>query len=148
MKKIFLTQGRFTIVDDEDYDILSKYKWHALKTKMTFYAARHGKAKEKGKYIYMHREVIKCPLGKEIDHINGDGLNNTRNNLRAVTHSENMQNQTKLRSNNRTGIARVYWCKDTKKWRAGITRNGKRLELGRFINILEAKKSIEKYVFT
>ena len=96
MKKIRLTQGKVALVDDDDYERLSKYKWHAfhIKSNGAWYAARSGKSKAAPK-IRMHREVMGLlpGCGGEVDHVDRDGLNNTKCNLRIATRSENCRNR-------------------------------------------------------
>lgn len=82
MKEIPLTQGYVTLVDDADYEWLSRWKWHY-----------HGGYAERGDGVLMHREITDCPAGKEVDHINHDPLDNRRENLRVVTRWQNMLNR-------------------------------------------------------
>lgn len=132
MKQIKLTQNKVTFVDDEDYPILNEYQWY-YNSKRTGYAVRNGvnPVTNKPCMIYMHREVNKTPAGMFTDHIDGNGLNNTRANLRTCTHSENMWN-TKQRINNTSGYKGVYFYNKTKKWKSQIQINGKRKSLGYF----------------
>jgi hypothetical protein len=135
MKEISLTQGKVTLVDDEDFENLSKYKWHAHHGRFTFYAARL--SRPSNKTIMMHRAIM-CPMeGQAIDHINDDGLDNRRSNLRIATYSQNAQNQRK-RVNNTSGYIGVSWDKAQRKWRSQIKINQKQKKLGRFDNIHEA----------
>jgi HNH endonuclease len=99
-KRIPLTQGKYALVDDRDYEYLSKFKWHCSHG----YAVR--KTRGTGKYrgsIQMHREVLGLPsdnkLQIQVDHIDGDRLNNTRANLRVATPSQNRQNRSRTRAN-------------------------------------------------
>ena len=87
MKTLNLTKGMVAMVDDKDFSKLNQWKWSALKSKYTHYAVR-GKGK-----IYMHREVLGAPKGKVVDHLNGNGLDNTRKNIRVVTQSDNLLNR-------------------------------------------------------
>lgn len=101
MKRIPLTQGQYAIVDDEDFEWLSKWKWHVLRIDRTLYAARcRQKADGPGSgRILMHR-VILCPAeGMEIDHVNGNGLDNRHPNLRAVTPAINQANHIHQKQN-------------------------------------------------
>jgi len=85
-----LTQGRFAIVDAEDYDLLSKYKWHVCKNHTTEYAGRYSTSR---KHILMHRVLLNAPPGRLVDHRDHNGLNNRKANLRLCTHQENIYNQ-------------------------------------------------------
>jgi hypothetical protein len=105
LKEIQLTQGKVTLVDDEDYDELMDYKWYFIKVYKSYgYAARGG---EKNKTVYLHREVMNPPKDMTVDHINHDTLDNRRNNLRVVTQKENSQNRTKPGTSKSTINARL-----------------------------------------
>jgi hypothetical protein len=90
-----LTQGKFTKVDDADYDRLSKHKWYAQKNCRDglYYAARGKRENGRVIKIYMHREIMNCPPGKEVDHENHKTLDNQQENLRACTRKENLKNR-------------------------------------------------------
>jgi hypothetical protein len=138
--EIPLTQGKVALVDKEDYEELMKYKWQADKIGNTFYAIRRTKRDTNGKQkkIYMHRVVM--PYGKEIDHVNGNGIDNTKINLRACTHAENLTNSG-IRTNNKSGFKGVSFCKRDERWVARITISGKYKFIGRFDTPLEAYKA-------
>lgn len=105
-------------VSDEDYDGLSKRKWCVAKMNGRIAYAVRSPSKLSGKKgnIYMHREIMgESANGLVVDHINGDGLDNRRENLRVCTHQENFQNSHKHRSGRSVG---VYYNKAHKKWRA------------------------------
>lgn len=123
-KLLHLTQNKQAIVDNDDYDKLSKYKWHSHKSRNTFYAERYPN-------ISMHSEIISCPKNMRIDHINGNGLDNRKSNLRIVTVRENAQNLygSKPKTSKYPG---VYWNKADKRWYARIRIQGKLHFLGSY----------------
>lgn len=131
-KKIKLTQNKYAIVDDNDYDYLSQFKWYASKTKNTFYAMRNSSMiKGKRKKILMHREIMQPIDGFIIDHINHNGLDNRKSNLRFCTKQQN--NCNILRRKKFTSKYRgVHWASYANKWRAQITVNKKPIYLGLF----------------
>lgn len=133
-KQIPLTQGKFALVDDEDYEELMKYKWYFDNG----YARRDGPAPIK-KRILMHRQIMNAKAGQDVDHINHDGLDNRRINIRLCTTSQNMQN-SKLYKNNSTGLKGVRFHKRMKKYQASIRINGKAKHLGTFENPIDAAK--------
>ena len=105
MKRIPLTQGKFALVDDEDFEALSQFKWRAKhcpdgrrpEKSSKWYACRteirkRGPKAGKKKEVYMHRFLMDAPRGKVVDHLNGDGLDNRRANLRICTQKENLAN--------------------------------------------------------
>jgi hypothetical protein len=139
-KEIELTNGGIAIVDDEDYEELLKYKWHK---KIDGYAARTVYEKGKFQTIRMHREIMDAPKGFDVDHVNGNRLDNRKTNLRKATRSQNVMNKGKL-SNNKSGYKGVYWDSQTKKWRACIRVNGKLINLGRFQDKDEAALEYNK----
>lgn len=132
MKKIPLTQGKFALVDDEDFEELSKYKWYYS----CGYARRTG-PRPRQERIYMHRTIMNPPKDKLIDHINHDTLDNRKNNLRISTKSTNGMNRGKNK-NNSSGYKGVHFKKDKNKWCARITIERKIIFLGYFNNPLDA----------
>jgi len=89
-RRIPLTQGKFAIVDAEDYERIAGYKWFAARFERGFYALRTGKDnKGRQRNVRMHREILGEPKGKIIDHINHNGLDNRRANIRVVTRQQN-----------------------------------------------------------
>jgi len=136
MKEIPLTQGKVALVDDEDFGRLNKFKWYANSKRNTFYAGRGGTRSDGKRFcILMHQEIIETSNGMEIDHINGNGLDNRRVNLRSVTTRGNHQNLHIKKTSKYPGI---YQEKESKKWRAQIQINGKRQYLGKFKTEIEA----------
>lgn len=137
MKQIPLTQSKFALVDDDVYEWAKDYKWHIEKGKHTFYAVRSFiKDDGIGGRLRLHHCVVGFPLNKnQVDHIDGNGLNNQRDNLRIVSQSDNQQNQIKHRNGKLVGTS---WCKDRNKWLAQIIINGKQKNLGRYVTEQEA----------
>ena len=128
MKKIKLTQNKYALVDDEDFEKLSKYKWHFTGQYAAHRLHRNGGNK---KIQWMHRFILNTPIGKDTDHINGNKLDNRKKNLRICSRTENSRN-SKIRSNNTSGFKGVHWHGALKKWRARIKVNGKCIHLGCF----------------
>ncbi len=136
-----LTQGKFAIVDAADYDWLSQWKWYASKGHNTWYAAR--RFSDTGKTTFMHRLITGAPAGLLVDHINRNGLNNTRKNIRQCTHTQNMRNKGPAR-NSSSKYKGVKRNKANKKFKAAITCDGKRHYLGTFKDEIEAAKAYDK----
>lgn len=131
-KEITLTQGKVAIVDDSDYEYLSQFKWFAHFDGANWYARRNTRhANGKRSAIIMHRAIMDAPAGLEVDHIDGDGLNNQRSNLRLTTHQRNTLNQ-RVRRNNTSGYKGVSWHEHTQRWQARIASDGALLHLGIF----------------
>ena len=141
-KRIKLTKGKVAIVDASDYDALMKFKWCARKNRgaNVFYAMAYLGKDEGRKSYYMHSLLLDRPKGMEIDHINGNGLDNRRSNLRICTRSENEMNRGKNK-NNTSGYKGVCWNKNDKRWYVKIGLNNKQINLGRFSDKLEAYKA-------
>jgi hypothetical protein len=150
MKEILLTQGKVAIVDDADYEYLSKYKWHAIKYKNGFYAGKSSSRKIGAKrVIHMHRFILSPEKNKLVDHIDGNGLNNSRSNLRITDYSKNGMNRKK-----EIGLSSKYkgvsYRSKTNRWRSLICINRKQIEIGVYKSEIEAaiaynKKAIELY---
>lgn len=133
MKKIKLTQGKFTLVDDEDFEELNKWNWSVNRIGKSWYAVGSVWNGTKKLPTLMHRFILQAPKNFLVDHIDGNGLNNQKSNLRLCTHSNNMQNSKKP-ENNTSGYKGVTWHKGRKLWQAQIMVNGKSIYLGRFVN--------------
>lgn len=145
MKFIPLTQGRIAIVDDEDFDEIRKHKWCAMKRRYGNYAAiRHiyNPHTQKLRTIYMHRQLMSCPQGLQVDHRDHNQFNNQRTNLRICTRSQNNMNCR----NHKDSLSRykgVCWDKQYQKWRAKIMDSSKQLFLGLFDSEIEAAKAYD-----
>lgn len=144
MKLIPLTQGKSAKVDDSDYEWLSKWKWNADRRKSgKWYARRSYYVNGKRLKAYMHVEIMSPARGLDIDHIDGDGCNNQRFNMRVVQHQQNTWNQKK-RSNNVSGYKGVSWYNPSRKWRACIVVDARQIHLGYYFDVLEAAKSYDQ----
>ena len=131
-KVICLTKGYFTIVDMEDYERLSKWKWRAhVKNDKIVYAVRQKRVGDKQVKIYMHREIMNTPKHLKVDHINWNGLDNRRENLRNCTVAQNSQN-SRLARNNTSGYKGVRENKVSGGWIAGIYVDNEYIYLGSF----------------
>jgi hypothetical protein len=139
-KRIKLTYGKFAIVDAEDYERLSKYKWCAVEKARNWYAKTLDKD---GKRLSMHRIVAGAPKGLLVDHINHNGLDNRKPNLRLCTSIQNQQNK-RPRSGCTSKYKGVYWHKDRKKFCAKIHLNKKAIHIGYFKDEIEAAKAYDK----
>lgn len=140
MKKIILTQGKFAKVDDSDYEKLNKFKWFAHFNHKWYVIRNINKSNSKQTQVKMHRVLMNAPLGVEIDHINGDGLDNRRKNLRLCSRSQNAKNRKK-NINSTSGVKGVHFSKSHNKWIARIQVDGKRLSLGDFLSKESAYKA-------
>jgi hypothetical protein len=142
MKQIPLTKGLFTIVDDLDYERVSKFKWCAQKIGTKYYAVRGAWSNRKTNAVFLHRFLTNAPPGILVDHVNGNGLDNRNTNLRLCTVRQNLQNRP-AQLNNKSGFKGVSYSKDRNKWVAAICINGKQTALGRFNNKIDAAKAYD-----
>jgi len=140
--EIPLTQGCHAIVDNENISLLNMHRWYTS-SRASKGETRYAKRKEKGKTVYMHREIMNAPAGIEIDHINGNGLDNRRVNLRVCTAAQNQQNSTK-RAHCSSKFKGVALSKNQKKWTARICINGKKIWIGRYRSEFEAAEAYDK----
>ena len=147
MKEIKLTQGKITLVDDEDYEYLNQFKWYVFKKGHTYYVARQKSINGVTKTILMHRLIINTPNNMMTDHIDHNGLNNQKYNLRICTNGQNLMNRNPYGASKYLG---VYFLKLVKKTReyiyihAGITVNKKTIHLGRFKTEEAAARAYDK----
>ena len=133
-REIKLTQGQVAIVDDGDYECLSRNKWHYDQG----YAKRTIWKNGINVHVFMHRQILGFPSNAQIYHIDRNGLNNQRENLRLCTGRQNAHNR-KLRSDTNTGFKGV--TRYGGRYKARITVNGKRLLLGHFDRAEDAHKA-------
>ncbi len=138
MKEIILTKGQIAVVDDEDWERLIYFRWHLIDTRGMKYARRHFlKSEQKTGGEYMHRAILTPPTGLFVDHLNGNGLDNRRVNLRLATTQENGRNR-KRATNNRSGKTGVYFRANHNRWYADIKIGGKKIALGTFERLDDA----------
>jgi len=137
MREIKLTKGMFALVDDEDYEYLNQFTWHTEKTKHSIYA----RGWVNSSMTSMHRLIMNINERHTlVDHIDGYGLNNQRNNLRVATYSQNMANRKIIKPHSSAFLG-VHWVEACKKWRAAIKKDGKQIPLGFFVNEKDAAKA-------
>lgn len=132
MKKIPLTQGQVALVDDDDYTWLSLHRWFARWSpkSQTFYAARNIPKRGGGQTsITMHRQILELKPGQEADHKDGDGLNNTRENIRPCVKAQNQWNRGPQKTNT-SGYKGVCFYPLRGKWLARISVFQRRFCLG------------------
>jgi len=147
MREIKLSQGKIAIVDDEDYARLAEYKWSASPGHKTSYAVRSQSTgiKYKRRIILMHKFLLgKPPFPRaEVDHINGDGLDNRRQNLRWCSHAENRRNEPRRKTNKTVSAYKGVFRHKAKNrpFRAQIKVNGKCLWLGAFATEKDAARA-------
>jgi hypothetical protein len=147
MKLLPLTKDKFALVDDDDYYWLSQWNWFAVEIKNTWYARR---SKKKGvlrsneKYeIYLHRIVMRCSnIDFVIDHLDKNGLNNQKENLRICTKSENNKH-TSSHKNSSSQYLGVSYDKNRNKWSANLMNNGKKILFKRYNTEIEAAKAYD-----
>lgn len=140
MKTIPLTRGYFTKVDDEDYVQFASMRWHVQINPRYPEKARAVRKNSKRETFYLSREILKAPKGKDVDHINGDTLDNQKKNLRLCHHFENQMNRG-AQKNNTSGFKGVSWDNNKQKWVAQIKVQNRHLHLGRFLKREEAAKA-------
>lgn len=137
MKKIPLTQGKFALVDDADYERVSQFKWQVQETRRgNFYVIRSVGKRGKRKTVRLHSFLL--PGVKPIDHIDGNGLNNCRKNLRPATNTQNLQAFRQKALGKSSLFRGVYKESRCARWRADIKAGGVHYYLGMFKSEIEA----------
>jgi len=143
MLTIPLTKGQHALIDDIDSD-LSQFIWHCASRG---YAVR--REKKTRSYVSMHRVILSRKLGRTLahnevtDHINRNGVDNRRENLRVSTTAQNNRNRT-LATNNKSGFTGVSWYARRGKWQSSIRAEGKTKHLGYFDDVTEAAKAYDR----
>lgn len=139
MREILATNGRVVAVDDDDYDRVAGYKWYAFLTGKSWYV----NTRIDRKTVYIHRLITGAPAGMDVDHLDGDGLNNQRNNLRVCTHQQNQQNMRKPNIPTHSiykGVTKM--ARGGKKiWMAQVKHNKKHIHCGYFETQEEAARA-------
>lgn len=133
-QQIPLSQGKFAIVDDEDFDWLMQCKW-------TYDAKGYAYRKVKKVTLFMHRAILNASGPVIVDHINGNGLDNRRCNLRIVTVAQNVYNQRPQTKNKTSQFKGVVFSKRLQRWQAYIKKGSERRYLGTFDDELDAARA-------
>ena len=143
MRRIRLSNGMYAKVDDDKYETLKQIRWHAKRHPTTgnwYVVGSH-----KGKTVSMHRLILEAPMGTHVDHINGNGRDNRKTNLRLVTAAQNSRNRGKTRKNT-TGYKGVSRQKGRRKFRAQIQVHRKAIYLGWYDTRREAALAYDRAV--
>lgn len=127
-----LTQGKVAIIDAKDAPLVLARRWQVVRIGKQWYARSNRE--------YLHRLLMSPPTGMTVDHINGDGLDNRRANLRIASHAQNHWNTGK-QANNTSGYLGVTWSRQHRKWKAQIWAEGKMKCLGEFSCPIEAARA-------
>lgn len=142
-RTIPLTQGQVAIVDDADHQWLSQHRWHVTVHPHTRYAIRHDRSDQPSAKLYMHRAILNPEPGMEVDHINSDGLDNRRCNLRLCRRKQNCANMQK-RPNCSSRYKGVTWHRARRKWAAQIGHNYRHYYLGLFDHEEDAARAYDE----
>lgn len=142
-RKVPLTQGKYALVDIEDFYRVCGYKWYACKSSRTYYASRIDTSGRRKRHVSMHRMIIGAPEYLQVDHINGNGLDNRKCNLRLATAAQNSRNRRRTggRSSRYKGVS---FIKSKNRYVAEITFNGRRMSLGHFESEIDAARAYDK----
>lgn len=144
-----LTQGKCAVIDKDDLKLIANFKWCVTRNSTQDYAKAYVDGGRKNpRFIYLHHLIVGKPKkGFVIDHINGNGLDNRRKNLRVISHRENTLGKKILRSDNKSGFTGISWNKRDRKWRAQIKTLEGSKNLGSFekkSDAIKARKSAAK----
>ena len=136
MREIVLTKGKVAVVANRDFPFLNQWRWHAVQCRGLWYAARW---QMRGVRQYMHRLIVGAKSGEEVDHRDGDGLHNTKRNLRKCSHSNNLVARLNTRPNKSSRYRGVTWDKWASAWSAKTTY------LGRFADEISAARAFDTH---
>jgi hypothetical protein len=142
-RRIYLGQGEYTIVDPDVYYRLGNDNYYLVGKGTRLYAAHNVKAGGSVIQVRLHREIMNAPHVLLVDHINGNGLDNRRANLRLATHTQNMHNCRK-RKNATSQYVGVWLDKSRTLWNSSITNEGKKIYLGRFKTEIDAARAYDR----
>ena len=143
MKEIKSSRNCIVMVDDCDYDFLMRYKWYSNIRKDNIYCC----SIINGKTVYMHRLIINAKNGEMVDHKDGDGMNNQRNNIRICTNSQNQMNKTATGKSKYLGVCvrNNYRSINDKKYSAKIKVKEKYIHIGVYENECDAALAYNEY---
>lgn len=144
MREIQLTQGKVTLVDDDDYAALQGFNWYAYTNNRGHWYAVYATGPAHARKTHsMHRIILDAPTGLLVDHKDGDGLNNQRCNLRLATRSQNVRNRRKPNALTST-FKGVSWYKPLGKWLSRIMVERRAVHLGYFLSEIEAARAYDE----
>jgi len=145
-RRIPLAQGKYAIVDPDDYERLSRHKWQLQRTRHMLYATRRAKGREgtRGQIVWMHRYIFPSPEGMCVDHINNKALDNRKANLRLATPAQNARNRRKMAAKTSSRYKGVSYHAGQRKWCAAIRVNGQYKYFGLFHDEVAAAKGYDK----
>jgi len=137
LKRIPLTQGKFALVDDANFEAVNQFNWYAFKNRRGWYASRTITVSPgHRKNLYLHQVIL--PGIPQIDHRDGDGLNCQRHNLRPATHTQNQWGFKRKRVGASSRFRGVNWKARNRKWQARIRVNQQLFYLGLFDSEIKA----------
>lgn len=147
MKQIQLSQGMVAVVDDDDFERLSGFRWfyRGERNENLGYAMRHGRKTDRTKTIYLHREIANPPPGHEVVFVNHDRLDCRKRNLLVLTKTEALKHH-RTRSVNTTREAGVHRNAETGTWSAYICRSGQYYHVGTYPYKVQAEHFYQKAV--
>jgi len=144
--QIPLTQGKVALVDEGDLAMIGEFNWHAVRIrKELWYAATYAPGQRKR--LYMHQMLCPVEDGQEPDHINGDGLDNRRANLQAISHAENIRKAPQVHANATSkyrGVCYAAKHHPSKPWLAQLRVDGRRVLGRRFKTEIEAARAYDE----
>lgn len=139
--------NKTVLINKEDFEKINSYNWHINYNHGNYYVETNlyvnGKRRTKG----IHSFIKECPIDLKIDHINGDALDNRKENLRICTNQENCRNQRKTKLKRSSKYKGVSYNKNNRNYRAYIKHDGKHVNIGSFLNENDAAEAYNKKAF-
>lgn len=135
--RIPLSKGQYAVIDEEDHARVAVHRWHVMTRRRTSY----GESRIDGRTVLLHRFLLDAPPGLQVDHVDGDGLNCTRANLRLCSVRENAHNRSRS-PRNTSGYKGVF--RDGRRWRAQIMEHQRGVSLGTFGTPEEAARAYDQ----
>lgn len=142
MRELQLSRSKVALVDDEDFERVSQHKWAATPARNTWYGVTNVKRSDGGPTtLSLHRLILRLPPGRvpEVDHVDGNGLNCRKQNMRLATHAQNMQNRRGAHRNSLTGVRGVSFDKKVGRYIARLCANRQRIFLGLYDTLAQAE---------
>lgn len=143
-RRIKLTKGYYAKVDPDDFERLNQHKWQAAEKDGACYAIRTIFKNKKRTLLHMHREVINAPPGTIVDHINRDGKDNRKANLRLANKNQNVWNSKRGKNTGKSKYKGVHWDNRVKKWRTRLVVNRRDVFSKYFDDEIQAAKAYDE----
>lgn len=144
MPEVRVGKHHVALVDEADLERVTQFNWWLHRNRSSTYALAGTRSNGTRSCVLMHRLILQPPDDVHVDHINGDGLDNRRCNLRVVTPAENQQNRRGASRHSKTGVRGVRWDESIQRFRASVRVSRKQVFSAAFRTLAEAEVAVKQ----